>query len=102
MSIANSANTIQPEGVLATRRLIDYEYAGPNPVAYDIANHWCEYAADYHGHEPYLLDYSRFPSKEQQLEFTTAYAAAVRALKPSNQEEVSFPVRYLKACHTCK
>lgn len=25
-------------------RFIDYEYAGFNPVALDIANHWCEYA----------------------------------------------------------
>jgi hypothetical protein len=27
-------------------RFIDYEYAGFNPVALDIANHWCEYAGN--------------------------------------------------------
>ena len=30
--------------ILLHCRFIDYEYAGFNPVALDIANHWCEYA----------------------------------------------------------
>ncbi|EIE21022.1 hypothetical protein COCSUDRAFT_43387 [Coccomyxa subellipsoidea C-169] len=47
-------------------RLIDYEYAGPNPVAFDIANHWCEYGADYHTDTPHLLDYSLMPDEQQQ------------------------------------
>ena len=46
-------------------RLIDYEYAGLNPVAYDIANHWCEYAADYGTASPEVLDYGKLPSPEQ-------------------------------------
>jgi len=25
---------------------IDYEYAGPNPQLFDIANHLCEYAGN--------------------------------------------------------
>eukprot|EP00850_Spirogloea_muscicola_P020832 SM000228S07372 [mRNA] locus=s228:57879:60082:- [translate_table: standard] len=41
--------------------LIDYEYAGYNPVAYDIANHFCEMAADYHTPTPHILDYSKYP-----------------------------------------
>jgi len=39
----------------------DYEYASFNPVAYDIANHFCEMAADYHSSKPHILDYSRYP-----------------------------------------
>ncbi len=27
---------------------IDFEYAGPNYRAYDIANHFCEFAGTYH------------------------------------------------------
>jgi len=39
----------------------DYEYASFNPVAYDIANHFCEMAADYHSEKPHLLDYTKYP-----------------------------------------
>jgi thiamine kinase-like enzyme len=41
--------------------LQDYEYASFNPVAYDIANHFCEMAADYHSPEPHILDYRKYP-----------------------------------------
>lgn len=41
--------------------LQDYEYASFNPVAYDIANHFCEMAADYHSAEPHILDYNKYP-----------------------------------------
>lgn len=41
--------------------LQDYEYASFNPVAYDIANHFCEMAADYHSEKPHVLDYSKYP-----------------------------------------
>ncbi|KAK9805437.1 hypothetical protein WJX73_006736 [Symbiochloris irregularis] len=62
-------------------RLIDYEYAGYNPVAYDMANHWCEYAADYHTDTPHKLDYRRLPDKTMQLVFVRAYVNAVLALQ---------------------
>lgn len=48
-------------------RLIDYEYAGLNAVAYDIANHWCEYAADYGTDTPEVLDYGKLPNPEQRV-----------------------------------
>jgi hypothetical protein len=41
--------------------LQDYEYASFNPVAYDIANHFCEMAADYHSEKPHILDYNKYP-----------------------------------------
>ncbi|CAK0784100.1 hypothetical protein CVIRNUC_007303 [Coccomyxa viridis] len=62
-------------------RLIDYEYAGPNPVAFDIANHWCEYGADYHTDAPHLLDYSRMPQEHQQERFIRAYLDSALALQ---------------------
>ncbi|XP_051124779.1 probable choline kinase 2 isoform X2 [Andrographis paniculata] len=42
--------------------IIDYEYASYNHVAFDIANHFCEMAADYHTKTPHVLDYSQYPN----------------------------------------
>ncbi|MBA0777967.1 hypothetical protein Gotri_005911 [Gossypium trilobum] len=42
----------------------DYEYASYNPVAYDLANHFCEMAANYHTETPHLLDYSIYPGSK--------------------------------------
>jgi choline/ethanolamine kinase len=39
----------------------DYEYASYNPVAYDIANHFTEMAANYHTETPHVLDFSKYP-----------------------------------------
>ncbi|KAD4386217.1 hypothetical protein E3N88_26386 [Mikania micrantha] len=38
-----------------TITLIDYEYASYNPVAYDLANHFCEWAANYHSDTPHII-----------------------------------------------
>lgn len=43
--------------------LQDYEYASFNPVAYDLANHFCEMAANYHSEKPHILNYSIYPGK---------------------------------------
>ena len=51
----------------ATEAFPDLQYAGPNLVAFDIANHWCEYGADYHTDLPHILDYSRMPHEHQQV-----------------------------------
>uniref|UniRef100_A0A804NE97 Choline kinase 2 n=1 Tax=Zea mays TaxID=4577 RepID=A0A804NE97_MAIZE len=53
--------------------IIDYEYASFNPVAYDIANHFCEMAADYHSSKPHILDYSRYPDVDEQKRFVKTY-----------------------------
>ncbi|BGP37335.1 hypothetical protein JCM10450v2_001242 [Rhodotorula kratochvilovae] len=61
----------------AHRRLIvvDFEYAGANPRAFDIANHFCEWQADYHhpslshslsAHQPY-------PTAAERARFLRAY-----------------------------
>jgi hypothetical protein len=41
----------------------DYEYASYNPIAFDLANHFCEMAANYHSETPHILDYSKYPGK---------------------------------------
>lgn len=47
-------------------RFIDFEYAFYNYIAFDIANHFCEF-------QGYEFDFSKYPSKEVQLEFIKYY-----------------------------
>lgn len=56
--------------------IIDYEYASYNPVAYDIANHFCEMAADYHTETPHILDYSKYPDLDYRRRFLHIYSSS--------------------------
>ncbi|KAK1353203.1 hypothetical protein POM88_052338 [Heracleum sosnowskyi] len=53
--------------------VIDYEYASFNPVAYDLANHFCQMAANYHSEKPHILDYSTYPGLEERERFVRSY-----------------------------
>ncbi|KAG6828607.1 hypothetical protein H0H92_007302 [Tricholoma furcatifolium] len=53
--------------------VVDFEYAAPNPASFDIANHFHEWTANYHGPAPHLLDASRYPTYDQRRNFYTAY-----------------------------
>ncbi|KAI0651579.1 kinase-like protein [Trametes meyenii] len=63
------------EGEPAHRQIIvvDFEYAAPNAAAFDVANHFHEWTADYHGPTPHLLDPSRYPSPDERRNFYRAY-----------------------------
>ncbi|XVF39024.1 hypothetical protein PTKIN_Ptkin01aG0002300 [Pterospermum kingtungense] len=65
--------------------LIDYEYSSYNPVAYDLANHFCEMAANYHSEKPHILDYSIYPEIEERRRFISAYLAS-SGNEPSDAE----------------
>ncbi|KAK4253074.1 hypothetical protein QN277_010896 [Acacia crassicarpa] len=65
--------------------IIDYEYASYNPIAYDLANHFCEMAADYQTDTPHLLDYTKYPDFEERQRFVKIYLSA-EGNKPSNAE----------------
>ncbi|KAK9912561.1 hypothetical protein M0R45_036423 [Rubus argutus] len=56
--------------------IIDYEYASYNPIAFDIANHFCEMAADYHTDTPHILDYSKYPGLEERKRFVYTYLSS--------------------------
>ncbi|XP_042458424.1 probable choline kinase 2 [Zingiber officinale] len=56
--------------------IIDYEYASYNPVAFDIANHFCEMAANYHTEMPHLLDYAKYPDFKERKRFVEIYLGA--------------------------
>ncbi|XP_072954290.1 probable choline kinase 2 isoform X1 [Typha angustifolia] len=63
--------------------IIDYEYASFNPIAYDLANHFCEMAADYHSDNPHILDYSKYPDFEERKIFVQIYLSS-SGEKPDN------------------
>ncbi len=47
--------------------LIDFEYAGPNYLAFEIANHFCEFAGVHD------IDFSLYPTEDVQKLWITAY-----------------------------
>lgn len=54
---------------------MDFEYASPNPAAFDVANHFHEWTADYHSSTPHILDPSRYPTLKERRNFYLAYMA---------------------------
>jgi len=53
---------------------VDFEYGGDNPRAFDIANHFCEWQADYHDEDtPHELHRDWYPSVKQQETFIASY-----------------------------
>ncbi|KAI3894983.1 hypothetical protein MKX03_028003 [Papaver bracteatum] len=51
-------------------------YASYNPVAYDLANHFCEMAADYQSEMPHILDFNKYPDLEERKRFIRAYLSS--------------------------
>ena len=41
----------------------DYEYSCYNPLAYDIANLFCEMTADYHTETPHVMQWETYPGE---------------------------------------
>ena len=66
---------------MSTVTLIDYEYAMRAPAAYDVGNHWCEWAADYACNAPGgMLNYpERYPCHASRVAFCLDYLAALSA-----------------------
>ncbi|KAJ2648816.1 hypothetical protein IWW40_003616 [Coemansia sp. RSA 1250] len=54
--------------------VVDFEYAGYNYRGFDIANHFCEWMADYHrDSDPHLLNEMDFPTESQRQAFLRTY-----------------------------
>lgn len=65
---------------------IDYEYGGMNYAAYDIANHFCEWASDFteDNPTPHMMNFEEhYPNFEQREQFIREY------LKDASPSEVS-------------
>ena len=67
--------------VLEGLRFIDFEYGGINYYAYDIANHFNEYAGGTAAEDDSTPDYGRCPSEQEQKAFLKAYADEYNASK---------------------
>ena len=56
--------------------LIDYEYGGMNYAAYDIANHFCEWASDFteENSTPHVMNFAvNYPNLEEREHFLREY-----------------------------
>ncbi|CAL9732812.1 choline kinase [Monosporozyma unispora] len=77
--------------------VIDFEYSGPNPASYDLANHFSEWMHDYSCSKPWSCNPSLFPSKEQLLNFLYSYVSHLKGssiLKKRTTKELEDEVRY--------
>ncbi|KAI8908210.1 kinase-like domain-containing protein [Powellomyces hirtus] len=68
--------------------VVDYEYSSINYRGYDFANHFCEWAADYHSDTPHKMHFDQFPTRDQQLIFFNAYIDAANNDTENNKDEV--------------
>ncbi|CAH0516634.1 unnamed protein product [Peronospora belbahrii] len=61
--------------------LIDFEYTSYNPRGYDVGNHFCEWAYDYHKTiNPHIGDFTKYPTKEEQRNFCPQVQGLYRIL----------------------
>lgn len=71
--------------------LIDFEYACFAPPFFDIANHWCEWAANYtKSSMEQLLDFTQMPSAVERRAFVRSYLQEQAASEVSDQEVDAF------------
>ncbi|OBZ89316.1 putative choline kinase 2 [Choanephora cucurbitarum] len=77
--------------------VIDFEYAGYNPRAMDIVNHFCEWMYDYHSQSPSTMHLDQYPSREEQARFLASY------LDTEDQDQIealmSEVAAWKMACH---
>ncbi|CAG8672130.1 9512_t:CDS:2, partial [Paraglomus occultum] len=53
--------------------IVDFEYSGYNYRGFDLANHFCEWAYDYHSEEPHKMKHTLYPTILEQNNFLRAY-----------------------------
>ncbi|CAL8357147.1 unnamed protein product [Lota lota] len=77
-----------------TVKFIDYEYADYNYQAFDIGNHFNEFAGLSN------MDYSRYPSRELQMEWLKAYLESYRLAsgRPATTTEGEVTTLYIQVC----
>lgn len=80
---------------------IDYEYAGYNHVAFDIANHFCEMVADYHTETPHIMDFRKYPGLEERKRFLSTYlfSSGRSPSEPELEKLVQEVEKYTLASH---
>lgn len=53
--------------------IIDFEYAGPNPVVFDLSNHLNEWMQDYNDVQSFKSHIDKYPKEEDILVFAQSY-----------------------------
>jgi choline kinase len=87
LRLENQAQLAAPDQRHRQLIVIDFEYAAPNPRAYDLANHFCEWMYNYHSPTSYLPSLHRYPSGPERQRFLSAYVAHGPAAPESGQRE---------------
>jgi len=64
---------------------VDFEYGGYNPRGYDIANHFCEWQANYHCDEAHVLHPVKYPTLAEQKRFLREYLGHHRSEEQVNR-----------------
>ncbi|GAA5821401.1 hypothetical protein JCM10212_000283 [Sporobolomyces blumeae] len=82
---------IKREGGGQHKRIIvvDFEYAGANPRGFDIANHFCEWQADYH-HESLshsLSAHQPYPTLKEKVRFLEAYVGCDGGVDSNDKDD---------------
>ncbi|KAJ2079498.1 hypothetical protein H4R24_003731 [Coemansia sp. RSA 988] len=69
--------------------VVDFEYAGYNYRGFDIANHFCEWMADYyHPDHPHLLNENVYPTFSEREGFLRTYIKAKSFLDANMKADV--------------
>lgn len=64
---------------------IDYEYATPAPAAFDIANHFAEWAG-------FDVDHSAMPTRSQRVDFLKSYVGSFRYHSISDDDNLAVEI----------
>jgi ethanolamine kinase len=79
--IHTNGNGAQPSEKISVA-FIDYEYATPSPVAFDLANHFAEWAG-------LDCDFNALPTRAQRRDFIEEYIRSYFSLLPNDAENVN-------------
>jgi len=69
--------------------VVDFEYAGYNYQAFDIANHFCEWMYDYRSSDPHKMKLDLYPNENQQIDFLQSYIDTERYYLTSNDHTIN-------------
>ncbi|ORY74348.1 kinase-like domain-containing protein [Protomyces lactucae-debilis] len=69
--------------------VIDFEYAGPNPRAFDLANHFAEWMANYHEEPSHTMLPELYPTLQEQDNFLREYIRFGKVIDRMLDQEVT-------------
>lgn len=69
-------------------KFIDFEYGGVNYIAFDIANHFNEWAGGIENDKG-QTDYSLFPAEDKQRDFVRTYVQSASGSNDVNEDDLN-------------